>query len=311
MTISVIIPTFNSAAFISDAIESVFSQTYKDFEVIVVDDGSTDNTRSVVEYYVDKYGDRIRYFYKENRGAGSARNYGVEHTGGGLIAFLDSDDLWYPEKMERALITLNRHPDCNFVCHSYRVRWDSGQKDEFRVNEHYNTLMPEQMFREFFFENRIGTSTVVMKKDLFYKAGGFDESIWTGQDYDLWVRCARVAKIYFLDEILSEYRRRKGSITSFVEKKLPCELKIMEKYLGLFPEGEREQIRRQKLRNIYVSVAMRVLESDNRILSRRYLLEGLKQQPFNLRTIILFFCVLMFRKPLSVVARLDRLYRSL
>ena len=101
-TVSVVIPAYNYAHFVGEAIESVLAQTYEDFEVLVIDDGSTDNTREVVQAYVDK-DNRVRYVYKDNAGLSAARNTGIEIATGAYIAFLDADDLWTCEKLERTM----------------------------------------------------------------------------------------------------------------------------------------------------------------------------------------------------------------
>ena len=101
--VSAIIPTYNSVNYISEAINSVLNQTYKNCEIIVVDDGSTDNTRKTVENYIRKYPHKIKYFYQENKGPSAARNKGIKEARGNYIAFLDSDDLWLPDKLEKQI----------------------------------------------------------------------------------------------------------------------------------------------------------------------------------------------------------------
>ena len=110
--VSVAIPTYNRAHYICETIDSVLVQTYKDYEIIVVDDGSTDNTREILK----RYGGKIKYFYQANQGQASAWNYAVSQSSGEYIAFLDDDDLWFPEKLERQVEVLDKNPDLGFVC---------------------------------------------------------------------------------------------------------------------------------------------------------------------------------------------------
>ena len=109
--VSVIIPAYNSADFIDEALKSVFDQTYKDLEIIVVDDGSTDDTRAVLE----KYGDRVNYHYQDNNGPASARNRGIKLARGKYIAFLDADDLWLPTKLEKQVALFKNRENLGFV----------------------------------------------------------------------------------------------------------------------------------------------------------------------------------------------------
>lgn len=309
--ISVIIPTYNTAQFIVDAIESVLSQTFQDFEVVIADDGSTDNTSEVVKPFVDKYPDRIRYFYKKNGGEGSARNYGIKRAKGNYLAFLDSDDLWYPEKLERSYKALQEQPEYGIVCHGYRQTYNGQYGGDFSVNIKYNKFSQEDFLREFYLQCRFSIITVMMKKDIFYKVGGFDESFAALTDYDFWMRCAMVSRVLFLGEILAEYRKRGGSILSNVEQQLQYGTRFMEKHIKLFPEKERDKLRKQKLKNLYLTVAMGALDFKNPALARRYLLESLKISPINRIAIAMLLCVLISRNPLPLILRLRRLQASI
>ena len=106
--VSIIIPTYNSVSFVTEAIDSALNQTFQDFEILVIDDGSTDETKKVL---TEKYGDSIKYLYKENGGVSSARNYGIEKAKGKYIALLDADDVWLPEKLEKQVILLESNGD--------------------------------------------------------------------------------------------------------------------------------------------------------------------------------------------------------
>ena len=112
--VSVIIPTYNRAEYLPDAIDSVLAQTFRDFEVIIIDDGSTDNTREIIEKYIKRYPQIIRPFYQMNSGASVARNKGIEEARGEYIAFLDSDDVWLSKKLERQVSVLERDKKIGF-----------------------------------------------------------------------------------------------------------------------------------------------------------------------------------------------------
>ncbi len=191
---SVIIPTFNRAVFLREAIDSVLAQTEKDFELIVVDDGSTDGTRELVA----EYGDRLRYFFQPNAGASAARNLGIRHATGRFIAFLDSDDLWLPKKLARQVQWMAAHPNL-LLCYTDEIWIRRG----VRVNQKmihakaggwiYPLCLPRCI---------ISPSSVFMRRELFDAAGLFDEQLTVCEDYDLWLRVASRFEVGFIAEPL-------------------------------------------------------------------------------------------------------------
>ncbi|MDZ7288429.1 MAG: glycosyltransferase [candidate division KSB1 bacterium] len=192
--ISVIIPTFNRATFLREAIDSVLAQTEQDFELIVVDDGSTDQTRELIA----EYGGRVRYLYQSNRGVSAARNLGIRHATGKLIAFLDSDDLWLPKKLARQVKWLAAHPS-TMLCHTDEIWIRRG----VRVNQKkihaksggwiYPMCLPRCI---------ISPSSVVMRRELFDVVGVFDEQLPVCEDYDLWLRVTPRLEVGFIPEPL-------------------------------------------------------------------------------------------------------------
>lgn len=191
---SVIIPTFNRAAFLREAIDSVLAQTEKDFELIVIDDGSTDHTADLVA----AYGNQVRYLFQPNAGAAAARNLGIRHAAGSFITFLDSDDLWLPRKLERQMEWMAAHP--NFLlCYTGEIWIRRG----VRVNQKnihaksggwiYPLCLPRCI---------ISPSSVLMRRELFDKAGLFDEQLPICEDYDLWLRVAAPFEVGFIPEPL-------------------------------------------------------------------------------------------------------------
>lgn len=191
---SVIIPTFNRAVFLREAIDSVLAQTEKDFELIVVDDGSTDHTRELVA----EYGDRIRYFFQPNAGASAARNLGIRHAAGNFMAFLDSDDLWLPKKLARQTQWMAAHPNL-LLCYTDEIWIRRG----VRVNQKmihakaggwiYPLCLPRCI---------ISPSSVLMRRELFDAIGWFDEQLPVCEDYDLWLRVASRFEVGFIPEPL-------------------------------------------------------------------------------------------------------------
>ncbi len=188
--VSVVIPTHNRKAFVLEAVDSVLAQTYEDYELIVVDDGSTDGTGEALE----RYKERLRYLYQENQGVSVARNHGLEHACGEFIAFLDSDDLWLPKKLALQVAFMDEHPEAQ-ICYSDEVWIRRG----VRVNPKkrhakysgwiYPYCLPLCI---------ISPSSAFMRRGLFEQIGSFDPGLPVCEDYDLWLRAAASFPIFFI-----------------------------------------------------------------------------------------------------------------
>lgn len=193
--ISVIIPTYNRYSFLEKAAKSVLRQSFKDFEIIIVDDGSDDGTKKLVQSFCDK---RIRYFYQENRGVSSARNKGVIESRGDLIAFLDSDDYWKGKKLEKQLKFMES--TSSIISHTQELWYRRGkilnQKKEHRK-------CSGNLFAKSLEMCSISISTVMMKKSLFDGVGLFDVNLPACEDYDLWLRVTSRYPVFLLDEELT------------------------------------------------------------------------------------------------------------
>lgn len=192
--ISVVIPTYNRADVVCRALESVLGQDFQDFEVIVVDDGSTDGTLQVLE----KYGGSVRLLTQEHRGVSSARNLGISQSNGALVAFLDSDDQWLPEKLT-SQVRLFDPGNPHFVCHTDEI-W---MRDACEV--HPRDIHKKQGGR--FFERAlerclISPSSVVVSRALLDKVGVFDEALPAAEDYDLWLRITAFYEVIFVPKRL-------------------------------------------------------------------------------------------------------------
>jgi glycosyltransferase involved in cell wall biosynthesis len=180
--VSVIIPTFNRWPVVGEAVESVFVQTYPDFELIVVDDGSTDGTHKELA----KFGSRLRMFVKAREGVAAARNFGVSQAVGRYVAFLDSDDLWQPKKLEMQTAFMEKDPAVQ-ICQTEEIWLRNG----VRVNPKSRHQKPSgDIFIRSLQLCLVSPSAVMMTKELFSRFGGFDERFPVCEDYDLWLRIA-------------------------------------------------------------------------------------------------------------------------
>ncbi len=224
--VSVVIPTYNRVCTVVRAIESVLTQTYQNLEIIVVDDGSTDNTREVIERLHDP---RVRYIrHGENRGGSLARNTGIEAATGEYIAFLDSDDEWLPEKLERQVQLFQRSEPCvGAVYCGFATVGEHGQITATRIPEHRGMIL-----EELYTWNVIpSTSWVVMRRECFLRVQPFDPAMPSCQDWDLWIRLARYYEFDFIPEVLGRsHVDAPGRITKNRRAVVEGHVRIAERY---------------------------------------------------------------------------------
>ena len=189
--VSVIIPTYNRAHILGEAIDSVLSQKYNDLELIVVDDGSTDGTKKVVSSYVP----RLTYIYQEHQGVSAARNRGVEHAQGNYLAFLDSDDLWLQNKLYLQMKLMESNPEA-LICYTEEI-W-------IRRGVRVNPMKKHRKYSGMIFKHClplciISPSSALINRILLEEVGGFDEGLEVCEDYDLWLRISARYPIYLID----------------------------------------------------------------------------------------------------------------
>ncbi len=190
--VSVIIPTFNRGWILSEAVDSVLSQDYAPFELIVVDDGSTDKTAEILSSYADP---RLRVHFQPNRGVSAARNRGIEQTTGELIAFLDSDDLWLPGKLSAQVQFFQDHSNA-LICQTEEI-WI---RNKVRVNPKNRHQKPSgDIFQASLDLCLVSPSAVMIRRSLFDEAGLFDENLPACEDYDLWLRISCKHPVHLID----------------------------------------------------------------------------------------------------------------
>jgi len=194
--ISIVIPTYNRADRLREAIQSVVDQTFSDWELIIVDDGSTDSTEKVVGSFDD---DRIYCFRQENKGVSAARNLGILAARGDLVAFLDSDDRWEPKKLEVQKSFFDSHPDAH-ICQTEEIWIRNG----VRVNPKKKHAKPSGwIFKECIPLCCVSPSAVMIRREVFDKVGLFDDSLLSCEDYDLWLRASLYYEIVTLPDPLT------------------------------------------------------------------------------------------------------------
>ena len=211
--ISVIIPTYNRKNHLQQAIESVLSQAFTDYEIIIVDDGSSDGTASIVAEYAIHHSS-IRYQYQHNRGVAAARNCGISMARGKFVCFLDSDDIWKPHKLETQIAFAAQNPDFSIISSDIDSFNETGVHKRCAKQSMYS-VQSGYVLQELLFNNWIQTSTVMVRRSLLESVGGFDESVGQfAEDWVLWMCLATKGPAYFLPEALVFYRLHTDSLTS-------------------------------------------------------------------------------------------------
>ncbi len=198
-SVSTIIPTYNRPAFLREALASVLAQTYRDNEILVVDDGSTNATRyatrQIVEEYTRAQTRPIRYLYQPHQGVSAARNRGVDASRGEFLAFLDSDDVWQPEKLAHQVAFFEALPTAQ-ICQTQETWIRYG----VRVNPRKKHRKPHgDIFVQSLADCLVSPSAVMLRRELFERMGGFDEQLPACEDYDLWLRISVREPVYLID----------------------------------------------------------------------------------------------------------------
>lgn len=213
-SISVICPVYNSRRFILKAIDSIINQSNYPYELIIVDDGSVDDTYNFLKEYLGKLNLKFTYkiFRVKHKGPGAARNKGVREARGKWISFIDSDDIWSKDKISEMKKIIRSNDSTNFICHNEVFVSLTGEKKKL---DYFSKYKPsEELVKQLFNQNLFSTSAVTCKKRLFNDIGYFDENLLSSQDYDLWLKFSEKINLYFSKKYLGFYIQRSGNISS-------------------------------------------------------------------------------------------------
>ena len=249
---SVVIPTYNQAGYLAVALRSVLDQTFQNFEIVVVNNYSSDDTGGMLERF-GKEDERVRSIDFKNDGViGASRNVGIRAARGEYVAFLDSDDVWYARKLERVHDVLRRHPNVRIVCHDEDVLRGGRTTGRLRYGPSSQSDLHDYLL---FVKNCLSTSATVVEKTALDQVGGFSEEpeMVTVEDYDLWLRLAPLAPAYFLHEPLGQFRVHAASSSARLERRWRNSLHLLRTHLAPFEESEHGGTRRRARRR-YASV---------------------------------------------------------
>ena len=302
--VTVIIPTYNRARYVCQALDSVLNQTYRDFDVIVVDDGSTDETSQLLESYKD----RVTCIRQDNQGRAAAKNAGLSHAQGKYVAFLDSDDIWCPDKLERQVNFLETRPELS-LAHGEVEVIDSKGNPLRKETERMKRLYRRQRSKGETYSNFLETicmfpSTVLVRRECFGTVGDFDTSLDILEDFDWFLRVASRYKVECLNQVpVTKYRVHQDNA---YEKGNDI---VSEHYVRIYARqmdnlhlttDAKERTKAE--RNLYHSLSIFHFNLGNLKESRSYALKAIAVSPFDPHTIKSLKRILASFRPVSHVA---------
>jgi hypothetical protein len=340
--VSIIIPCFNRADIVGETIESVLAQSYDRFEVIVIDDGSTDNTREVVARYADP---RIRYFYKANGGLSAARNSGLEAARGEFIAFLDSDDVWRPWKLRAQMEIFSRYPEVGLVWSDMSTFIAAGEVlAERHLREYYSAyaavnlegrhspagtlsqLVSEapaglgdcpfytfDVFHEMFSGNLVHPSTAIVRRDRLRQSGPFQPEVtgFGAEDYHFYFRICSMGPVAFLDAPTTLYRVHPAQLSTCNRlHEARGNLKVVMHWLERRPPTLPHPVVRRSLATSHAWLGAEELNAGDARAATRHLWRSLVFDSRQPSTIMLLLVSLLPRNATAVLRSVKRLVRS-
>jgi glycosyltransferase involved in cell wall biosynthesis len=224
-SVSVIVATYNYGRFLAGALESVLAQTFADFEVIVINDGSTDDTAEVMVPFLSD--PRVRYYRTNHLGQPAAKNVGIRFARAPLVAFLDADDLWLPRKLEKQVARFRADPTLGVVYSRRLLIDEDGQELEYGQPALHRGGVLEEIFQT----NFVCFSSAVVRRAVFDDVGSFDEDLALAIDYDLWLRVAMAYRFDYVDDVLVKYRTGHTNLSCRLEERLATVDRIMRRFL--------------------------------------------------------------------------------
>lgn len=229
--VSVVTPTYNRAEFVAETVSSVLAQTMGEFELLVVDDGSTDNTREVMQPYLED--PRVSYFVQENQGQSGARNTALSLARGDFICFLDSDNTWEPDKLEKQLAVMESHPEVDIVYGDFITINAKGEEISRDNMRRYSGRIAAQLLRD----NFVTINTAMVRRRCLDETGKFDDTERFATDYDLWLRFSAHYQFYYLPVYLARYRVMENQLSSDKTNRFRSNRRTLSRFIQRHPDA--------------------------------------------------------------------------
>jgi glycosyltransferase involved in cell wall biosynthesis len=279
--VSIIIPTYNRATYLQEAVASALDQTFNDTEIIVVDDGSTDNTSEIVK----KFPPKVQYFRQDNQGVSAARNNGIRRANGKYVCFLDSDDMLMSDAIEKNVSFLDLHPDLGYSYGQVVKVDENGQKMRLKKNRGASSTCvrtSNEQIQRLLFRGDIGILSALAKRSLVIEAGMFNTSMAVGEDIDLWLRLAQKYPVGYIAEPVGKVRMhpqntlKKGAFEKLERFQTDFVARALEtlKNDPLF-----EKIRKRAYFGLYLYLSGEAARKSSRVYGFRYLMKALSVYP--------------------------------
>lgn len=270
--VSVVIPAYNSERFIAETLESVFNQSYQDFEVIVVDDGSSDGTDKVIS----RYEGRLTYIRKKNEGISVARNTGIAQARGEYVAFIDHDDIWLPEKLKEQMALLEGNKEIYLCFSDVYIIDEKGRrgKNVFKICPAHSGMVFKQLLKD----NFIPVITAVIKKEVFKEIGLFNPQYRIAEDWDLFLRISKQYPVVFVNRPLAKYRIHSGSFSRHRNLMFAEVISIMNKYTGSVDKATARTVEMRK-RKFQFDLGIVYLQEGMRSKARDFFLAKVREEP--------------------------------
>lgn len=315
--LSIIIPTYNAASYLEQTLDSIFSQNYQDFEILIIDDGSSDNTHQIIKKICDP---RVRYFYQTNSGGPARpRNIGIRMSRGRYISIFDSDDIMLPGKLTETIDALKENPSAVLAHTNYQMISEDGDitRDDVLIDYHTLRALPVSSSKEkihlinkadaykgLIQSNFIATSSVILNKERLKFDDLFDETLKNADDKDMWLRLAFESDIIFIDKILHQYRLRSGSITfRGYEKRVDGILAVINKQLQRdLPPQLISILKKQEASHLY-QAGYSCYEQEKKTVARHYFYRSFKADK-NIKTLKMIVATSINTKLISLIKKL-------
>ncbi len=258
--VSVVIATYNMGQYLADAARSVLNQTWKNLELIIIDDGSTDNTSQVVEPLLAD--GRVKYLPQKNAGQPKAKNAGIRACRGDYIAFCDGDDLWVPRKLELQMACMQENPKVGVVYSRVDYMDQHGHFTRHDQPHGHSGKITDQLI----VYNFIPFGTSMVRKRVLDQCGIFDESLPMGIDWDLWLRISTVWEFRFLPEVTYLYREWPGQMSKNFRGRYINAFRIMNKFFDTYPDAVSPAVKRRAWSDTYAGRGMAIARGESKRL---------------------------------------------
>lgn len=298
--VSIIMPCYNAQKTLAKTLDSIFSQTYTSFKLYCINDGSTDNTQSILDEYQNKFKDRMWVLSQKNKGQTISKNIGIQQSQGEYIAFIDSDDLWDPKKLDIQLSAMRADPEVGLsYTDGYYIDADDIQHEKIGIDP----ILQGQCFKRILMGNAIVASSVMIRRSIINKIGLFDETLTACENWELWTRIASVCPLKALPDPLTYYRRHDANMSHNFEKMVTNRLRVVHnniaRYKHSLPDSKR--IMRDALFRSYQFFGENYLWKMQLNKARSHLWAAICMKPLKIKPYLLLFKTLMGVKLISLL----------